>query len=95
MYSLGEGVVIFGVVHVACLLVRVGKSLLSHELSRFRKLLCVVQVQSDGSSVKEDKVIIIFLLLSSPRSDLRLDLAAAIAVSRPRLPITFGRLERE
>lgn len=81
---------------VACLLLGVGKCLLPHELSRFWELLCVVQVQSDGSSVEEDKVIVVvFLLLSSSRGDLCLDLAPPVAVSRARLTVSIVRLEME
>jgi hypothetical protein len=83
-------------VGVACrLLLGVGKCLLPHELSRFRKFLCVVQVESDGSSVEEDKVVVVvFLLLSSSRSgDLRLDLTPPVAVSRARLTVTIVGLD--
>ena len=88
--------VFLGTVGEASLLLRVRKSLLSHELSRFRKFLCVVQVQSDGSSVKKDKVIIvIFLFLPSPRSDLCLDLTPPVAVSGARLTVTIIGLETD
>ena len=82
-------------VGMACLLLGVGKCLLSHELSRFWELLCIIQVQSNGSSVKKNKVIVIFLLLSSPRGDLCLDLTPPVAVSRARLTVSIVRLEME